>query len=332
VILGNAVGGGGNPARLAALTAGLPDSVPGFSIDRQCTSGLDAIVIGASMIESGAAEAVIAGGTESASTAPWRVAKPANLYADLPRFYAQAAFAPSDEGDPGMIEAAENVARECSISRDRQDEFALLSHRRAVEAAAAGIAAPEIVALGASDRDEGPRPSLSPALLARMPPLLGAGRTVTAGNSCQINDGAALTLIVSDELHRRLGSPPGLVFAGAASAGIAPRILGLASIPAARKLLAQTKTSLPDIAALELNEAFAAQVLATADQLEIGLDRLNILGGALAYGHPYGASGALLVARLFTRMIRLDDESAGMGLAMIAGAGGVGVATLFRAT
>ena len=335
VILGNAIGGGGNPARLIALSAGLPASIPAITVDRQCTSGLDAIVIGARMIETGAAEAVIAGGAESASTAPWRVAKPSNLHADPPRFYSQPAFAPAQDGDPGMIEAAEAVARECGIGRERQDRFALKSHQRAVEAAASGVRELEIVGLGSADselRDEGPRPSLSMALLARMPPLLGAGGTVTAGNSCQINDGAALTLLVSHDLHRRLGSPPGLIFTGAAAAGIEPRILGLASVPAARKLLGKTKMTLQDVGAIELNEAFAAQVLATIDRLEIDEDRLNIFGGALAYGHPYGASGALLVSRLFTRIVRLNKGNVRAGLAMIAGAGGVGTAALFHST
>jgi acetyl-CoA C-acetyltransferase len=140
-------------------------------------------------------------------------------------------------------------------------------------------------------------------------------------------------LLVSEELHRRLGSPPGLVVAGAASAGIEPRILGLASVPAARKLLGKTGIRLKDVSAIELNEAFASQALATMDQLEICHGRLNISGGALAYGHPYGASGALLVLRLFTGMIRLGKgKQARSGLALIAGAGGVGTAAIFHST
>jgi acetyl-CoA C-acetyltransferase len=335
VIIGNAIGGGGNPARLIALAAGLPESVPAITLDRQCASGLDAIVAGARMIETGAASAVIAGGAESASTAPWRVAKPANLYSEPPHFFSQPAFAPAEHGDPGMIEAAETVAREQRIGRERQDRFALESHRRAIEAADGGIFAGEIVPLGASAAeaaDEAPRRALSPALLARMPPLVAAGDTVTAGNSCRINDGAAAVLIVSDALHRRLGAPPGLAFAGAASAGIEPWRLGLAAVAAAARLRERTGAIPREIDAIELNEAFAAQVLATADQLDLDSARLNAHGGALAYGHPYGASGALLVVRLFTRLIRAPRQgnAATSGLALIAAAGGVGTAALFR--
>jgi acetyl-CoA C-acetyltransferase len=234
-----------------------------------------------------------------------------------------------------MIEAAETVAREQRIIRERQDRFALESHRRAIEAADGGIFAAEIVPLGGSAAelsDEAPRRALSPALLARMPPLAAAGGTVTAGNSCQINDGAAAVLIVSEALHRRLGSPPGLVFAGAASAGIEPRRLGLAAGAAAARLRERTSAIPREIDAIELNEAFAAQVLATVDQLDLDSARLNAHGGALAYGHPYGASGALLVVRLFTRLIRepRQGSAAKSGLALIAAAGGVGTAALFR--
>ncbi|WP_088348548.1 MULTISPECIES: thiolase family protein [Rhodomicrobium] len=328
LILGNAVGGGGNPARLIALAAGLPESVPALTIDRQCASGLDAIIQGARLIESGAADAVIAGGAESASTAPWRIAKPANLYSALPQFYSQPSFAPASTGDPGMIEAAENVAREFGIGRQRQDAFALESHRRAARAEASGILAAEIVPLGADARDEGPRPSLTETLLARMPPLTGPEGTVTAGNSCQINDAAALTVIVSDDLHRRLGSPPGLVFDRAASAGVAPRILGFAAMPAFRKL----GIAAGGVGAVELNEAFAAQALATIDVLKLSAEIVNTLGGALAYGHPYGASGAILVIRLFTRLCRnAQDATPESAIAMVAAAGGLGVAAIFHA-
>jgi acetyl-CoA C-acetyltransferase len=336
VILGNAVGGGGNPARLIALAAGLPEATPAMTIDRQCASGLDAIVTGARMIESGAADAVIAGGAESPSTAPWRIAKPSNLHKGLPHFFGQPAFAPGAEGDVGMIEAAENVAWECHISRERQDAFALESHRKAVAAAEAGGLSAEIVPLGCDpreSRDEGPRASLTLKLLSRVTPLVAANGSVTSGNSCQVNDGAAAVLMVSGALHRKLGLPRGLVFAGAASAGIAPRLLGLAAVNAARKLAEKTGFPLLDIDAIELNEAFAAQALATLDLLSLDPHKLNTLGGALAYGHPYGASGALLVVRLFSRMSRENTaQSPQTGLAMIAAAGGVGVAAQFRAT
>jgi acetyl-CoA C-acetyltransferase len=336
VILGNAAGGGGNPARLIALAADMPDAVPGVTLDRQCASGLDAIIMAARQIEAGAADAIIAGGAESPSTAPWRIAKPSNPYTQLPQFFAQAMFAPDWAAHPTMIEAAENVARQFSISRARQDAFALESHRLAVNAHVQGHTGAEIVPLGAAAADlldEGPRAGLQATLLARMKPLAAQWGTVTAGNSCQINDGAALTLVVSDAVHRRLGSPPALIFAGAASAGVDPRILGIAAVPAFEKLRARLGFAPADLDAIELNEAFAAQVLATIERLGLHPPAINSLGGGLAYGHPYGASGAILVVRLFTRLVRNTTGSAArLGVAMIAAAGGVGTAALFHST
>jgi acetyl-CoA C-acetyltransferase len=333
IVIGNAAGGGGNPARLIALAAGLPETVPALSLDRQCASGLDAIVTAARLIETGGAEAVLAGGAESPSTAPWRVEKPPSLHGGPPRFFSQAAFTPAGADDPGMIEAAENVAREYAVSRERQDAFALESHRRAISAQQDGRLATEIVALGRDEResvDEGPRTALSGRLLSRMRPLLPGG-TVTAGNSCAINDGAAIVLLVSADLHRRLGSPPGLAVIAAASAGIAPRILGMAAVPALSAACARASISPADLTAVELNEAFAAQVLATVDALSLDPARLNTDGGALAFGHPYGASGAILVGRLFSRLIRNHTGSAsGPAAAMIAAAGGLGVAAILQ--
>lgn len=329
-IVGNAVGGGGNPARLVALAAGLPVSLPALTVDTQCASGLDAAVTAARLIETGGADIVIAGGVESASTAPWRVARPANPYADLPQFYSQADFAPGQDAGISMIEAAENIARDYEISQERQDTCALLSHLRAVEAGQSGALHNEIVALGKSaqeSRDECPRAAISEALLARMPPLTGHAGTVTAGNSCQINDGAAALVMVSGAIYAKLGSPPGLIMTGAASGAIEPRILGLAAVPAARTLEKRIGKSCRECDAIEINEAFAAQMLATADALGLGEDRINTLGGALAYGHPYGASGAILLVRLFTRLVRrASPDHHETGLVLIAAAGGIGTA------
>jgi acetyl-CoA C-acetyltransferase len=328
VIMGNAAGGGGNPARLIALGAGLPESVPAMTIDRQCASGLDAIVTGARLINSGAAEAVIAGGAESPSTAPWRVSKPSSLYRDLPRFFGEAQFAPGAAGDRQMVQAAERVAVEHDISRAMQDAYALASHERAVAAARAGAFDAEITPVGAeAQRDEGPKPGLRLKTLARAAPLLPDG-TVTAGNSCPVSDGAAAVVIVSPLLHARLGKPPGLVFIDAVSGGVDPGRLGLGAVPAAERLCGRLGARWGEIAAIEFNEAFASQVLATFRALEIRQDVTNAQGGAIALGHPYGASGAVLVARLFTRLIR--QGASGLGLAMLAAAGGLGVAAAFR--
>ncbi len=327
VIMGNAAGGGGNPARLIGLSAGLPESVPAITVDRQCASGLDAIVYGARLIQTGGVEAVIAGGAESPSTAPWRVEKPASLYRGLPRFFGEAQFAPGAGGDRQMIEAAERVARECGISREAQDAFALASHERAVASADSGAFDAEIVPVGGgAERDEGPKAGLKPETLARAAPLLPHG-TVTAGNSCPVSDGAAAVVIVSPALHARLGHPPGLAFLDAASGGVDPARLGLGAVPAMERLRARIGARCDGPAAIEFNEAFASQVLAMMEALDLPMAATNPHGGAIALGHPYGASGAVLVVRLFSRMVREGND--GLGVAMLAAAGGLGAAAAF---
>jgi acetyl-CoA C-acetyltransferase len=335
VIIGNAAGGGGNPARLIALSAGLPEAVPALTIDRQCSSGLDAIVYGARLIMSGAAEAVIAGGAESPSTAPWRVAKPRSLYAGLPRFFDQAPFAPPESGDPQMVEGAENVARAHGISRQAQDAYALKSHQQALAAEARGGFDAEIVALagGAAERrDECPRANLTAEVLARMPALLQPGGTVSAGNSCPVNDGAAMVVLVSPSLHARLGKPPGLALLYGASAGVSPNLPGLGAVPAVRAVFARLGGDpRARLGAIEFNEAFASQVLATLGALSLDDRLVNADGGAIALGHPYGASGAILVVRLFHRLLRAAPRPPQpLGLAMLAAAGGLGVAAVFE--
>ena len=326
VVMGNAAGGGGNPARLIALAADLPESLPAITLDRQCASGLDAIVHGARLIQTGGAEAVICGGAESPSTAPWRVEKPASLYRGLPRFYAEAQFAPGASGDRQMIEAAERVARDCGISRADQDGYALRSHARAVAAAQAGCFDAEIIGVGdGEERDEETKPRLRPEVLARAAPLIRGG-TVTAGNSCPVSDGAAAVVMVSPALHARLGCPPGLAFIDAAAGAVAPARLGLGAVPAVTGLRARL-CGAQTFAAIEFNEAFASQVLATMRALDLPPDMTNLHGGAIALGHPYGASGAMLVVRLFSRLVR--EGVGGCGLAMLAAAGGQGVAGAF---
>ncbi|MDZ4791903.1 MAG: thiolase family protein [Hyphomicrobiales bacterium] len=337
VILGNAAGGGGNPARLALLHAGLPDSVPGITVDRQCASGLDAILMAARMIETGAADVVIAGGAESPSTAPWRIAKPQSLYRCLPQFFERPAFSPESIGDPTMAEAAEAVASERGISRAAQDGYALESWRRAAAAQAAGRFQQEILPVAAGEaeaRDECVRPHLTAELLARIPSLIPTEGTVTAGNTCQICDGAALTLIISPRLWGEMGKPPALRVLGGAAAGVHPMRLGLGPIPAVRKLFSRFRgASIADVGAVEFNEAFASQVIASLDELKLDRSIVNTGGGALAFGHPYGASGAVLAVRLFIRMVSHQSRNdAPLGLAMLGAAGGLGVAALFEHT
>lgn len=334
VIIGNATGGGGNIARLAALTAGLPMSVPAVTVDRQCGSGLEAVINACRLVQAGAGECYLAGGVESVSTAPWRVEKPASPR-QIPRFYSRARFAPDEIGDPDMGIAAENVARRCGITRQRQDEFALRSHQRAIAARQQGAFADEIVPLDVAgervQEDECPRPNASLSRLAALPPVFTADGSVTAGNCCPLNDGASLLLVMSRRQARACGFTRGLRFIDACSAGVDPNVLGLGPVPATQKLMArQPQLDLGQVEVIEFNEAFAAQVLASLDALGIGEQRVNRQGGAIALGHPYGASGAVMVTRLFTQLVTAGSEDA-FGLAMMGIAGGLGLSALFRA-
>ncbi|MFE2753882.1 thiolase family protein [Actinosynnema sp. NPDC059335] len=334
VVIGNAAGGGGNVARLAALTAGLPVDVPGVTVDRQCGSGLEAVVLAARLVAAGAGDCYLAGGVESTSTAPWRAERPTRP-TGMPRFYARARFAPDSVGDPEMGEAAENVARAFGVDRARQDAFALRSHRRATAAAAAGRFRAEIVPVptrgGVVEADECPRPDTSAEALAALRPVFAEGGTVTAGNSCPLNDGASAMLVTSLAKARRLGVGPVLGFVDGASAGVDPNLLGIGPVESTRRLLVRRPgLDLGSVAAIEFNEAFAAQVLASLDALSIAEERVNRDGGAIALGHPYGASGAILVTRLHTQLVREAAPAGAQGLAMLGIAGGLGLTALFE--
>jgi len=333
VILGNATAGGGNIARLASLASGLPVTVPGVTVDRQCGSGLEAIILASRMVQAGAGECYLAGGVESISRAPWRVEKPRGK-AGLPRFYGRARFSPDEIGDPEMGVAAENVARECGISRERQDLFALSSHEKAVKAIDAGAYHQEIVPVESRgalvERDECPRRNSSIEALASLRPAFVEGGTVTAGNSCPLNDGASVAMIMSRRLARAINVNQGLMFVDAASAGVDPNLLGLGPVGSTQRLLQrQPALALKEVDLIEFNEAFASQVLGSIDRLGIEAERLNREGGALALGHPFGASGAILVTRLFSQFARPQSDGA-LGMAMVGIGGGMGLTALFQ--
>lgn len=333
VILGNAANSAGNLARLAALEGGLPVSTPGVTVDRQCGSGLEAITLAARMIQAGAGRFYLAGGTESASRAHIRLRPPLERGGELAPVK-RARMAPDEIGDPDMGVAAENVAAACGISRERQDVFALQSHRRAVEAALAGRFTREIVAIetaaGSVSNDECPRANASIETLQRLKPVFVEGGTVTAGNACPINDGAAMVLVTSLAEARRLGVPFALEFVDAATAGVDPNLLGLGPVPAMQKLKARQPALDPaKTNFIEFNEAFASQVLGSLEQLDIPAERVNLDGGAIALGHPYGASGAILTVRLFSQM--QTSPKGTEGLAMMGVGGGMGIVALFRA-
>ncbi|MGK8524101.1 thiolase family protein [Nocardia asteroides] len=317
VVLGNCLGPGGDPARVAALRAGLGVRVPGVTVDRQCGSGLDAVMQAASRVRSGADELVLAGGVESASTAPWRFWPPV---ADAePVRYTRAPFAPAGFPDPEMGVAADDLARARGISRERQDAYAARSHTLA---AAADFAA-EIVPIGEVRRDERIRAGMTAARLARLRPSFGVDGTATAGNSCGISDGAAAIAVTTESMAAGL---PALRVLGCAVAGSDPALPGLGPVPAIRKLLRRTGVGVADLGVVEITEAFASVVLAVAD--ELGLDESTICpqGGAIAMGHPWGASGAILLVRLASQMLRADGPA--LGLAACAVGGGQGIAVL----
>lgn len=282
VIIGNVVGPGGNIARVAALEAGLPVSVPGVTVDRQCGSGLEAINIAARLIQSGAGEIYLAGGVESTSRAPWKMAKPQTLMG-VPQLYTRAHFTPSSYGDPDMGIAAENVARKYGISREEQDQYALKSHQKAVHAQQSDRFQQEIVPLQVEGQwvntDECPRANTSLDKLQKLPPIFEERGTVTAGNACPINDGAALLLMMSREKCQQLKLKPILRVVDAQAAGVDPNYLGIGPVPAVQKVLKRQKLTVADLDIVEFNEAFASQVLASLNELQIPQEKVNLGGG-----------------------------------------------------
>ncbi|GAA4183185.1 thiolase family protein [Shinella granuli] len=332
VILGNAANSAGNLARLAALEAGLPISVPGMTVDRQCGAGLEAIALAARLVQAGAGRFYLAGGTESTSRAHLRF-RPPSTPGGTPEPLRRARMAPDTVGDPDMGIAAENVAAHAGISRERQDLFALESHRRAVARQKAGRFAGEIVPVdtpaGTVSRDECPRENTALEKLAALKPVFRPGGTVTAGNACPVNDGAAVMLVTSLAEAQRLGLTVLLEIVDSAVAGVDPNLLGLGPVPAMQKLAARHPgLDAARVPFIEFNEAFASQVLASLDALGIDPAAVNREGGALALGHPYGASGAILVTRLFAQM--RTAEAGAEALAMMGIGGGMGIVTLFR--
>jgi acetyl-CoA C-acetyltransferase len=325
VVLGNCTGPGGDVARVAALQAGLPVSVPGLTVDRQCGSGLAAIALAAAMVRSEPG-AVLAGGVESASTAPWRSWPPEA--GSEPVRYERAPFAPAALGDPDMGPAADLLASDCGVPREEQDRYAARSHARAVAGQLAGRFDEELLSVGGVTHDDRPRAGLTVERLARLRPAFRPGGTVTAGNACGVNDGAALVTVVDAATHRRLGVP-GLRVLATATAGVDPNRPGRGLVPATREALDRAGVRLHDVDVVELNEAFAGQVLACCAELGLDPERVCPEGGALALGHPWGASGAVLAVRLFSQLVRRPGGR--LGLAAIAVGGGQGVAMVVEA-
>jgi acetyl-CoA acyltransferase len=325
-----------NVARIASLRAGVPVSASAVTINRFCASGLQAIAFAAERIICGSADVILAGGTESMSLVPMGGHKVSPNPALVERY-------PDVYLSTGLV--AENHAREASVSRDEQDAFALQSHQRAIAAIDAGRFADEIVPLEVPsldtnngqpvvrqtrlDADEGPRRDTSADALAKLKPVFHAAGTVTAGNSSQMSDGAACVLLMSADRARGLGISPLARYVGYTTAGVAPERFGLGPVEAVRKALRLSGLRLDDMALVELNEAFAAQVIACLRELPIDPDRLNVNGGAIALGHPLGCTGAKLTATAIHELRRRRDRYAMVTMCV---GGGMGAAANFERT
>ena len=307
-----------NVARIASLRAGLPVEASAVTINRFCASGLQAIAFAADRIIAGSANVIIAGGTESMSLVPMggnKVAPNPTLVDQYPDVYLTT----------GLV--AENHARDHGISREEQDAFALRSHQRALAALDAGKFRDETVAVGSFSADEGPRRDTSLDALAKLRPAFHVNGTVTAGNSSQTSDGAAAVVVASGEFARAHNLTPLARFVAYATAGVAPERFGTGPVPAIKKVLKRAGLSLDDIDLVELNEAFAAQVLACLRELPIDEARLNVNGGAIALGHPLGCTGAKLTTSLLYEMQR---RKARYGLVTMCVGGGMGAAGILE--
>jgi 3-oxoadipyl-CoA thiolase len=310
-----------NVARMASLLAGFPHSVPAATVNRLCGSGLEAVIQGCRMIRLGEADVVVAGGVESMTRAPWSMPKPPDGFPTgkwevfdtslgwrypNPRL---AAMFPLEQ----MGETAENVAERWKVSRADQDAFALASHQKAIAAQKAGRFAAELVPVEIAQKkgdpirvtsDEGPRADTSLGKLAALKPAFREGGSVTPGNSSGLNDGSAAVLLMSERAARELGKTPLARFAGAGTAGVDPRVMGVGPVPASKKALAAAGWKAEDLELVELNEAFASQSLACMRDLGLDPSRVNVNGGAIALGHPLGCSGARILATLVHEMKR----------------------------
>lgn len=326
ILLGNGLSGGGNVARLVGLAAGLPESVPALTLDSQCCGGMDAVQMATHMIGAGAVQMVLAGGVESYSTAPRRIARGLNGAPD--REYQRPAFAPDPAQDPDMLAAAAGLATARGIDRGTQESFAMASHQKA--SAAMEQMDNEIVTINGISRDTFTR-QLNAKLCAKLPVLAGDAETgLTAATIAVEADAAGLCLIVSETVlktHPRL-QDRAVRICGGLSKGSDPAMPALAPTPAIQKLLYQLGLVATDLAVVEMMEAFGVQAIACLQDAGLPLDRTNLGGGALARGHPIGASGAINLVRLFHEL--QHTETGAFGLAAIAGAGGLGSAMVMQ--
>jgi len=333
-----------NVARMAVLLAGLPDTLPGYTVNRLCASGMTAVANASQAIRAGDADLIVAGGVESMTRAPWVQEKPGRAWAkpgeqfdtSIGWRFTNPRLAARDKATFTMPETAEEVARVDQISREDADAFAVESHRRAAAAIEAGHfereIAPITIDLGRGKQsvvsvDEGPRPDTTLEVLAGLRPVVAGGTVVTAGNASSLNDGSSALLVASAAAVERYGLTPRARIVTSVSAALAPEIMGLGPVPATEKALQRSGLSVDDIGSIELNEAFASQSLATIRRLGLDPARVNADGGAIALGHPLGSSGSRLLVTLLNRMER---ENSRYGLATMCVGVGQGTATIIE--
>ncbi|WP_082234448.1 thiolase family protein [Halobacillus massiliensis] len=328
-----------NVARVAALRAGIPEASPAFTINRLCASGMQSIASSVQQIAFNQAEILVAGGTESMSRSPIYL-RNSRFGGDKPELVdsnSEAGQQPKEiyGKNLGMGATAENVAERYSVSREDQDAFALESQRRASEAIKEERFSDEILPVEITDKknsytftvDEHPRPETTLEKLASLKPVFRENGTVTAGNACGRNDGAAALTIMKESKAQELGLDPLVRIVDWATSGVSPEVMGIGPVPAVKKLLKKTNKAIDDIDLFELNEAFASQSLAVIRELHLDPDRVNVNGGAIALGHPVGASGARIAVTLIHEMKRRGNK---LGIATLCAGGGQGMAIMFE--
>ena len=334
--MGNVISGGGNIARLTALQTGLSLELPGLTIDRQCGSGINAVNLAAQAIKAGTGDIYVAGGIESMSRAPYLMDKPERPYSPVPPSFRKSQLSPKEIGDPPMGITAENLVSKYSISREEQDEFALASQQKMAVAMAEGRFEEQIVPITIPvrkgtpvifNKDEHPRPQTTIEALSTLKPAFLQGGTVTAGSSSGLNDAAAALIVMSREKAQELGVKPMAVVREQAVAGVDPNIMGIGPVPAVRKVLEKSGLTLDDMDIIEINEAFAAQVIACDRELNMDMEKVNVNGGAIAHGHPLGATGAILITKAVYELQRRGGRYA---LITACIGGGQGIATIIE--
>lgn len=336
VIFGNVLSGGGNIARLSALQTGLSINLPGLTIDRQCGSGLNAVNLATQAIQSGDGDVYVAGGTESMSRAPYLMDRPEKAYSPMPPKFRKSQLSPDEIGDPPMGITAENLSEKYQIARQEQDEFAYQSQQRMATAMEEGRFEEQIVPVSVPVRksdpmkfktDEHPRPQTTMEALSKLRAAFREDGTVTAGNSSGLNDAASALLLMSREKSEELGVSPLATVRASAVAGVDPNIMGIGPVPATRKALEKAGLTLDDMDIIEINEAFAGQVLACNRELEMNMEKVNVNGGAIAHGHPLGATGAILTTKAIYELKRSGGKYA---LITACIGGGQGIATIIE--